>query len=451
MDPVMLARIQFAMTVGFHFIFPPISIGLAWFLVMAEWKAWRQKSPEWEAIARLFGKIFAITFAVGVATGITMEFQFGTNWAAYSRFVGGIFGAPLAAEGIFAFFLESSFLGLYLFGRNRIPKGAHWFSILMVGVGTVISAFWILAANSWQQTPAGHEVIDGKAVLVDFSAAIFNASMWPRFFHTMVAALITGAFTVAGILAIMLLRSRPGDRQFTLASKALKPVIIAALVLSVLEAFPFGDIHARQVAQTQPAKFATIEGVIETSGNVPALVFGIPVSQDPPKIIGRVEIPSLMSIFVHGDPKGVIAGLDQFAPQDRPPLALTFTTFHLMVMLGMLFILLGFLGVLLLRKDRLFTHRPFLTVLALAIPLPTLANQLGWITAEVGRQPWVVQGLLRTRDAVSINVGAGELLFSIIGFALIYALMLVLYLKLVARKVGAGFPEDDGKEVSYGA
>jgi cytochrome d ubiquinol oxidase subunit I len=439
------------MTVGFHFIFPPISIGLAWFLVLAEWKAWRQKSAEWAAIARLFGKIFAITFAVGVATGITMEFQFGTNWAAYSRFVGGIFGAPLAAEAIFAFFLESSFLGLYLFGRDRVPKGAHWFSILMVAVGTVISAFWILAANSWQQTPAGHEVIDGKAVLVDFGAAIFNPSMLPRFLHTMTAALITGAFTIAGLLAILLLRSKPGERQHSLAARAMKPVMIAAFILSVLEAFPMGDIHARQVAQTQPAKFASIEGIIETSANVPALVFGIPVSQDPPRIIGRVEIPSLMSLFVHGDPDGVIQGLNDFPAADRPPLALTFTSFHLMVMLGMLFILLGFIGIMLMRRGTLCTNRAFLTILALAIPLPTLANQLGWITAEVGRQPWVVQGLLRTSDAVSINVSAGEILFSIIGFGLLYALMLVLYLQLVARKVRTGFPTDDSKEASYGA
>ncbi|UCC45200.1 MAG: cytochrome ubiquinol oxidase subunit I, partial [Candidatus Zixiibacteriota bacterium] len=272
LDPVLLARLQFAMTIGFHFIFPSVSIGLAWLLVIIEGLGWKRGDHTYVRMGKFFGKLFALTFAVGVATGIVMEFQFGTNWAEYSKFVGDIFGAPLAAEGIFAFFLESAFLGLYLFGRNRVSKGVHWFSILMVAVGATISAFWILVANSWQQTPAGYIIQNGRAELLSFSDAVFNPSMWIRFFHTVDAALITGAFVMAGVASYLLLK----NRENLVARKALRLSLIFGLVVSVLELVPFGHHHAIQVAQTQPEKLAAFEGLIDGQTNAPMVLFGIP-------------------------------------------------------------------------------------------------------------------------------------------------------------------------------
>src|SRR5512135_3631216 len=254
MDAVLLARLQFALTVGFHFIFPPITIGLSWLLVIVETLGWKRKDALYARIGAYFGKILGLTFAVGVATGIVMEFQFGTNWAQYSKFVGDIFGAPLAAEGVFAFFLESGFLGLYLFGKGRVTRGVRWFAILMVAVGSTISAFWILVANSWQQTPAGFAIRNGRAELTSFADAVFNPSMWPRFAHTVDAAIIAGAFFVTGIAAWLVLKGRDVEA----GKRAMQLGVVVGLIASVLELFPFGHIHARQVAHTQPEKFAAI-------------------------------------------------------------------------------------------------------------------------------------------------------------------------------------------------
>ncbi|MEN8150469.1 MAG: cytochrome ubiquinol oxidase subunit I, partial [Planctomycetota bacterium] len=265
MDAVFLARLQFAITIGFHFLFPPITIGLAWLLVVIERKAWKTGDPDWERAGRFFAKILGLTFAVGVATGIVMEFQFGTNWAEYSKVVGDIFGAPLAAEGVFAFFLESGFLGLYLFGRSRVGRPLHWFAILMVAVGSTLSAFWIIVANSWQQTPTGFIVANGRAELLDFWAAVFNPSTIHRYTHTVMAALTSGAFFMAGISAWMLLKGK----HVEIAKKTLTVAVIFGLIFSIASAFPTGHHHAKQVAETQPTKFAAIEGLYETQDGAP--------------------------------------------------------------------------------------------------------------------------------------------------------------------------------------
>ena len=437
LDPVLLARLQFALTIGFHFIFPPLSIGLAWLLVIIEGLGWRRSDDIYVRMGKFFGKLLALTFAVGVATGIVMEFQFGTNWAEYSKFVGDIFGAPLAAEGVFAFFLESAFLGLYLFGRNRVSKGVHWFSILMVAVGATISAFWILVANSWQQTPAGFVVQNGRAELTSFSEAVFNPSMWIRFFHTMDAALITGAFAMAGISAYLLLKNRDN----IVARRAIKLSLIFGLVVSLLELFPFGHEHAVQVAQTQPEKFASFEGLIDGQTNAPMVLFGIP-SDNPPQLNASIEIPSALSLMAHGDADAYVKGLNDFSPDERPPFVLTFISFHSMVGLGMYFIGVMLLGLFLLYRKKLWDQRLYLKLLVFSIPLPIVACELGWITAEVGRQPWVVYRILKTADAASITVSAGEILFSIILFGLIYIFLGALYLFLFVREVKHG-PEPD--------
>jgi cytochrome bd ubiquinol oxidase subunit I len=434
MDALFLARLQFAVTIGFHFIFPPISIGLAWMLVIAEWIGWRKDDADHVRLSKLFAKLLAVNFAVGVATGIVMEFQFGTNWAVYSRYVGDIFGAPLAAEGVFAFFLESSFLGLYLFGRGRVSKGLHWFSSLMVAVGATLSAFWIIVANSWQQTPAGFKVAtlaDGsqRAELTSFYEAVFNPSTMPRYLHTMVAALVTGAFVMAGVAAWHVLR----DKKSEPARKALRLAITWGLAFAVLEVMPFGHLHAQQVARTQPEKFAAIEGLYNSTSGAPMALFAIPFSR-PPTLKVPVEIPGLLSWMAFGDVQAHVQGINEFPPEDRPPLWLTFVSFHNMVVLGMYFIGIMALAALRLYQRRLWDDRWLLRLLVWSVPLPVVACELGWTAAEVGRQPWIVYRLLRTAEAASTTVTAGEIAFSLVLFSAVYLLLGALWLFLMIKK-----------------
>jgi cytochrome bd ubiquinol oxidase subunit I len=432
-DAVLLARIQFAVTIGFHFIFPPISIGLAWLLVIFEWRGWRRGDEAYVRLGRFFAKLLALTFAVGVATGIVMEFQFGTNWAQYSKYVGDIFGAPLAAEGVFAFFLESGFLGLYLFGRGRVSKGVHWFAILMVAVGATLSAFWIIVANSWQQTPAGFVIRNGRAELESFWAAVCNPSTMPRYLHTVDAALIAGAFVVAGVAAWLLRQGRHAD----LAKKALPVALVFGLIASVTELFPFGHLHAQQVARTQPEKFAAIEGLYTSRSGAPMAVFAVPFDR-PPELKAAIEIPGLLSWLAFGDVHAPVRGINEFPPEDQPPLWLTFVSFHNMVVLGMFFIAAMGWGVLQLLRGRLWEGRRFLRLLVWSIPLPIVACQLGWVAAEVGRQPWIVYRLLRTSDAASRAVPAGDVLASLLLFSLLYLALGALWLFLMVREVHHG-------------
>ena len=440
MDALLLARLQFALTVGFHFLFPPITIGLAWLLVVVETLGWRKKDEVYVRIAKFFGKILGLTFAVGVATGIVMEFQFGTNWAEYSKFVGDIFGAPLAAEGVFAFFLESGFLGLYLFGRGRVSKGVHWFSALMVALGATISAFWIIVANSWQQTPAGFVVRNGRAELTSFAEAIFNPSTFVRYFHTVDAALITGAFFMAGIAAYLILNKK----EVVAAKKAMTIAVVFGLIVSILEVLPSGHEHARQVARTQPEKFAAIEGLYTSQTSAPLVLFAVP-TQMPPELKGKIEISGLLSWMAFGDVNAHIKGLNEFPADAIPPLWLTFVSFHNMVVLGVYFILLMAVAAFHLYRGTLWDRPKLLKLMLWSMPLPLIACQLGWIAAEVGRQPWIVYGLLRTSQAASITVSAGEILFSIILFGLVYLALGALYIYLLARKVKQGPEPAQGK------
>jgi cytochrome d ubiquinol oxidase subunit I len=437
MEALSLARLQFAVTAGFHFIYPPISIGLAWMIVIVEWLGWRRGDAQYVQLGKLLSKLLAITFAVGVATGIVMEFQFGTNWAGYSRFVGDVFGAPLAAEGVFAFFLESTFMGLFLFGRGRVSKGLHWFSALMVGVGATLSAFWIIAANSWQQTPAGYQLVelaDGtrRAELTSFFDAVFNASTLPRYFHVIMAALTAGAFVVAGVGAWHLLR----DRTAFFARKAVKLGVAWGLVFSCLNVMPFGHLHAQQVARTQPEKFAAIEGLYTSQDGAPLVLFGVPFSP-PPTIQASIEVPGLLSYMAFGSVNAHVQGLDAFPVEDRPPLWLTFVSFHNMVALGLWFIALLAFAAWRLYTGDLWTDRRVLRALLWSIPLPVLACQLGWVAAEVGRQPWIVYKLLRTSQAHSAAVGAPEIVFSLALFTLVYAALGALWLWLMVKKAKA--------------
>ena len=432
-DVEILSRVQFALTVMFHYLFPPLSIGLGVLLVLMEGMYLKTRHPQYEAMAKFWTKIFALNFAMGVATGIVMEFQFGTNWATYSRYVGDVFGSALAAEGIFAFFLESGFLAVLVFGWDKVSPRMHFFATCMVALGAFFSSIWIIVANSWQQTPAGFHIVgeglQARAEITDFWAMVFNPSSLHRLTHTVIGAYILSAFFVMSIAAYYVLRGRHLDfakRSFTIA---LWFGLVASLAAPIS-----GHFQGQKVAVTQPAKLAAMEGHFVTGdGGTPLYLVGHPDASG-----GRtrgVAVPGLLSWLVHGDAAKPVTGLDQFPREDWPPVAITFHSFRLMVWLGLLFIALTALAAWLHWRGRLFETRWLLWVFVWAVPLPYIANQVGWIAAEVGRQPWVVYGLLRTSDALSKAVKAEQVLGSIIMFLLIYALLFAVFLFILDQKI----------------
>ena len=448
MDAVLLARLQFAMTVAFHFIFPAITIGLGLFIAIVETIRWRTKRELYDRIALFFTRIFALTFAVGVATGIVMEFQFGTNWSRYSAFVGDIFGSPLAAEGVFAFFLESSFLGILLFGRQKVSSTVRWLSAVLVAVGATLSAFWIIVADSWMQTPAGYEVINGKAVLTDFWAAVFNPSTLPRYIHTVTAAWTVGAFIVVGVAAWYLLHGR----HAAVARTSLRIGLVIAVVGSILM-FVTGDTSSRQVATTQEAKFAAMQGIYTTTAGAPLVIFSLPPAQNPADAVNGPElvITKMLSFLAFGNVEAAVKGLEAFKPSDWPPVAATFLAYHNMVVLGTIMLLVMLGGLYLWWRRRIDTSRRWLWLAVIASPAPLVAVQLGWMTAEVGRQPWIVYGVMRTADGTSPVVSAPEILGSIIVLGLLYLVLGALWLFLVGRVIAAGPAPDPGPAAMPGA
>lgn len=433
MDTALLSRIQFGLTAGFHFIFPPLTIGLAWLIVFMKTMYLKTGNEDYWKMSRFWVKIFAIGFVVGVATGIPMEFQFGTNWSAYSRYVGDVFGAPLAAEVIFTFFLESGFLALLVFGTGRVSKKVQWFAALMVAVGSTMSAFWIIVASSWMQTPAGYEIINGRAQLTDFMSAVFNPSTLNRYTHTVTAAIVSGSFFMMGLSAWFLLKGR----NIEFAKKSLKISLIAAAAFSILQV-PIGHLHTVQVAKTQPVKLAAFEALYKTTKGAPLCIIGLPNTAEqvisPPKI----EIPNLLSYLIYGDFNAEVKGLDCVPEEERPPQMATFLSFRGMVALGSYMLLLTLAGVFLLMKGTLYENRTFLTLALFSIPAPLLANEFGWISAEVGRQPWIVQGLMKTQQAFSPVVPAGQVALSIFLFLVVYTLLFTVWIFLLRRELSHG-------------
>lgn len=433
MDALMLARIQFALTVGYHFIFVPISIGVGMMVVLSERRHYKSGIPADRAASSFWIKLFTATFAIGVATGITMEFAFGTNWAEYSRFVGNIFGAPLAAEGLIAFFLESAFLGVLLFGRERVSRRFYYVSAWLVWIGALLSALWILIANSWMQTPAGYKVEGGKAVLTSFWAAALNPSIGPRYFHTVAAALLTGCFVVAGVAAYYMLTRR----HAYFARQAMMWAASVGLVLAI--AMPFlGHWGALVVAQHQPIKMAAFENVGDTQTNAPLYLFGWVTGDG--ETVG-LSIPSGLSLMLGLSPDHEVTGLNSVAAADRPPAQITFQSYHLMIALGFLFILVLLLALVMQWRRRLERSRWLLWVLMACIPLSILAINMGWTAAEVGRQPWIVQGLLRTSEGVSPLVSAGQIWTTIGIFVLVYLVLFIAWLRIFLGIIKKG-PDD---------
>jgi cytochrome d ubiquinol oxidase subunit I len=439
MDVLLLSRLQFAFTICFHYIYPPLSIGLGVNLVIMEGLWLLTRDPAYYQMARFWAKIFALTFAMGVATGIVMEFEFGTNWATYSRYVGDVFGSTLAAEGIFAFFLESGFLAVVLFGWDRVGPKFHFFSTCMVCLGSHFSAVWIVVANSWMQTPAGFRIVgegmQARAQVADFWAMVFNPSMMDRLAHTIIAAWQAGAWLVVSVSAYYLLRKCHID----FAQRSFKMGISVAFVSALLQLVS-GDSTAKGVALNQPAKLAAIEGLFHTEV-APLSLFGW-VDEKNGKIDG-VEIPYLLTFLTYRDFTTPVAGLDKVPKADRAPVGFVFQTYHGMVAIGMAMIGLGMLGVFLWWRGLIFSdvwwmRRFVLPAMVVSVLGPQIANQLGWMTAEVGRQPWIVYGLLRTSEGLSKTVKADAVLGSLVLFTFIYVFLFALFIFLLNEKLQHG-------------
>ncbi len=442
MDAVFLSRIQFGLAAGFHFIFPPLTLGLTVIILYIETIYYRKRLNLYRDINKFLVKILALVFSVGVATGIVLEFSFGTNWSNYSRIVGDIFGAPLAAEGVFAFFLESVFIGVLLYGRDRVSPGTYWLSALLVCFGSHLSGLWIIIANSWMQTPAGFQIVEGRAVLIDFIEAAINHSTLERYIHTVIASWLTGSMFTAGISSWYILKNR--ETQFA------KPILKISLILFIATSFlqfGTGHMHAVQVGRTQPVKMAAFEGLWESKNGAPLSVFGIP-SQKDGKTYFEFGIPKLLSIMLTGDPNSKVKGLNEFPKDTHPPVFITFTTYHIMIALGSLFAFISFIGIYLIRKRRLFETKWFIKLLLITSPLPLVANEVGWMAAEIGRQPWAVYNVLKTANAASVVVPAWQILATIIMFTLLYSVLLLFFIRFLIMMINKG-PKELIKNSGY--
>ena len=487
MSVEILSRIQFAFTVMFHYIYPPLSIGLGVILVIMEGLWLKTGNPRFHNMARFWTKIFALTFAIGVATGIVMEFEFGTNWATYSRFVGDIFGSALAAEGIFAFFLESGFLAVLLFGWNKVGPRMHFFATCMVCLGAHFSAIWIVVANSWMQTPAGYHletVVDGRtihlppdhvvtqadlgtvrAVVDDFWAMVLNPSTVDRLTHVVLGAWMAGAFLVISISAYYLLRRR----HLEFAKLSMQVGIIFAAFATLLQMIS-GDATAKGVVINQPAKLAAMEGLFETQSYAPLTLFGV-VDAKTQEVRG-IKVPGMLSFLATGDPKDEVVGLnsipsDEFLrnrypdaqestfPELRksywPPIQPTFQFFHIMIVVGVALFVIILVACLKWVRGTLFLaetpfQRFFLWVLVFSVLGPQIANQAGWFAAEIGRQPWIVYELLKTSQALSKVVTAEHVLSSLIMFSFVYFLLFMAFIWLLTRKIQHGPESADESE-----
>ncbi|HTJ12208.1 MAG TPA: cytochrome ubiquinol oxidase subunit I [Dinghuibacter sp.] len=436
MSVEILSRIQFAFTISFHYIYPPLSIGLGLVMVCMEAMYLRTGNKLYETMTKFYTRVFALIFGIGVATGIVMEFEFGTNWATYSKYVGDVFGSALSAEGIFAFALESGFLGLLLFGWNRVKPRTHFFATVMVTLGSMFSAIWIVVANSWQQTPAGFHIVgsgmNARAEITDFWAMVFNPSAVDRVLHVWVGAFLAGSFLVLSISAWYLLHRKYQD----FAKASFRIALVVALVSSWTQLF-LGDRSAKVVARYQPVKLAAMEGHFDSLAPAPMYLFGW-VDQNKEQVHG-LGVPGGLSFLTYGNFHAPIQGLNATAPENRPgQVNGVFQVYHLMIAVGSLMILLTTIAAFWFRRDTLFNKRWVLWIFVWSVLLPQLGNQAGWFTAEMGRQPWVVYGLLRTSNALSQAVRANQVVFSLILFVFVYMGLFALFLFLLNRKIQHG-------------
>lgn len=445
MDVEILARFQFALTIMFHYIYPPFSIGIGLFLVLAEGAYMKTKNPEYLKMAKFWTKVFAVTFAIGVASGIVMEFEFGTNWASYSRYVGDVFGSALAAEGVFAFFLESGFLALLLFGWNRVGPRFHYFATIMVALGSHFSAIWIVVANSWMQTPAGFEIVGegltARAEITSFWAMVFNPSSMTRLGHVVVGCWLQGAFLIMSISAYYLLKKRHID----FAKKSIKIALSVACVAIVLQTF-LGDRSGKIIAKYQPAKLAALESIFKTQDGAPLTIFGIPDVENE-TVRYQLAIPKLLSFLSYRNFDAQVKGLEAFPREDWPNTAALFNIYRIMIAMWLMMLFVCVVGLWKWKKGTLFETGWFLKTLVGAVFMPVLANQAGWVSAEMGRQPWIVQGLLRTSEGLSKAVTANMVFSSIIMFGTVYLFLLFMFIYLLNKKIQHG-PDEKKEEIT---
>jgi cytochrome d ubiquinol oxidase subunit I len=435
MDVVTLSRIQFSINSCFHYIYPPISIGLGLMLVIMEGMYLKTRDIKYKEMTLFWIKIFALTFALGVATGLVQSFAFGTNWAAYSRFVGDVFGSALAAEGIFAFFLESGFLGIVLFGWDRVGPKFHYFSVIMMTLGAHFSAVWIIVANSWMQTPAGSAIelspTGPRAVVTDFWAMVFNPSSMERLRHTLIGCWLTGSFFIISVAAYYLLK----QKHQAIARSMMKIGLLTSLAACILQ-FVSGDASARIVAKHQPAKLAAFEGTYTTQEYSPIAIAGWVDAKE--EKVHSLRIPGGLSFLTYRNPKAPVTGLDQIPRDEWPNVPFVFQTYHLMIWMWVFMFLISVFGVYYWRKGTLDQKKWFLRAMVFSVLFPHIAQQSGWISAEAGRQPWLVWKILRTVDGVSPSISAGQVAGSITMFLIIYALLFALFLFLLDRKIKHG-------------
>lgn len=434
-DALTVHRLHFAFTVTFHYIFPQLTMGLALLILVMKSIALRGGDEKWNRAARFWAKIFGISFALGVVTGIPMEFQFGTNWSEFSRSAGGVIGQTLAMEGVFSFFLESTFLGLFLFGEKRLGAVGHWFSSLMMFIGSWLSGYFIIATDAWMQHPVGYlRAANGEFGLASFWGLLFNPwALW-QYAHNMLGAVQTGCFTMAAVGAFYLLSHRHEDygRVFV------RTAVVVGVIASIMQLWPTGDAQGVMIARYQPVTLAAMEGLFETQHGAPIAILGQP-DVNRRSLDNPLMVPRALSFLTYRSWAAEVKGLESF-PQDESPdkIPLLYFSYHIMVGLGTIFIAILAIAALLLFRGLLFMSRTMLWVLMLALPFPFIANTAGWITAEVGRQPWLIYGLMRTREGVSPQVSAGSAWFTLIGFMGMYAVLAILFLFLVYREIEHG-------------
>jgi len=434
-------RLHFAFTITFHYIFPQLTMGLTLLLVYLKTKALRTGDEHYNRAARFWARIFGINFALGVVTGIPMEFQFGTNWAAFSKTAGGVIGQTLAMEGVFSFFLESSFLGLFLFGEKKLGRVGHWWAAFLVWLGSWLSGFLIVATDAWMQHPVAYRFMkSGEIELASFWSLLLNKWAFWQYAHTMLGAVQTGCFVMAAVGAFYLLTSRHEAYGRTFV----KGGVLVGAVAALLQLFPSGDAQGKMIAQNQPVTLAAMEGLFETEQGAPLAILGQPDVKNR-KLDNPLVIPKMLSFLTYQNWSANVRGLEAFPENEWPDqIPLLYFSYHLMVGLGTIFIAVMVVAAFLLWRGRLYNSEWMLWILMISVPLPYIANTAGWMTAELGRQPWLIYGLMRTSEGVSPRVGAGNAWFTLIGFMGMYTVLGILWLFLIYREIAEGPGPDEG-------
>ncbi len=445
MNALVMHRLHFAFTITFHYLFPMLTMGLALLIVILKTLAVVRKQEIYDKATMFWAKIFAVNFVMGVVTGIPMEFQFGTNWSRFSQLSGGVIGQPLAMEGVFSFFLESAFLGLFLFGQNRLSKWAHWFSAFAVFVGSWISGYFIIVTDAWMQHPVSYRVLaNGSYEVISFWQLLFNPWALLQYAHNMCGSVVTASFVMAAVGAFYLLEKR----HIEYGRLFVKLGVIAGVLSSIAIIFPTGDLQGKYVASQQPVTMAAMEGLFRTESGAGMVLMGQP-NEDTETIDNPIVVNDLLSFLIYGTTRAEVKGLDQF-PRDQWPttLPLLFYAYHIMAGLGTYFVLVMLIAVFLLWRKKLFTTRWILWPLMLSFPLPYIANTAGWMPAEIGRQPWLIYGLMRTAVGYSAEVSGGNALFTLLGFMGLYVLLSILFIILIYREISHG-PENASHSAAH--